>query len=69
MAATYAATVPSTAPARASAKAVAAVSSRRVRLPAPVAVSVRRSRAVSLRMRPTDMARMPSARAIPNAVA
>ena len=61
--------MPSTAPPSASAKAVAAVSSRRVKLLAPVAVSVRRSLAVSLRIRPMDMARMPSARAIPNAVA
>src|SRR5260370_42515734 len=36
---------------------------------APVAVSVRRSRAASLRTRPTLMARMPSARMIPKIVA
>ena len=64
-----AATVPSTAPPRPSAKAVAAVRFRRVRLLAPVAVRVRRSLAVSLRMRPMDMTSMPSARTIPNTVA
>jgi hypothetical protein len=42
---------------------------RRVKLPAPVAVRVRRSAAVSLRMRLTLMVRIPSARAIPNTVA
>src|SRR5450755_2102067 len=42
---------------------------RRFRLLAPVAARVRRSLAVSLRMRPTDMARMPSARKIPKKVA
>jgi hypothetical protein len=61
--------VPSTAPLSARAKAVAAVRVRRVALPAPVAARVRRSLAVSLRIRPTLMARMPSASAMPNTVA
>src|SRR5580704_15549964 len=69
MTAAYAATVPSTAPASASAPAVTAVIVRRVEPLAPVAARVRRSLAVSLRMRPTDMARMASARKIPKAVA
>ena len=51
------------------APAVAAVRVRRVELLAPVAARVRRSLAVSLRMRPTVMARMPRARTIPKAVA
>ena len=61
--------MPSTAPVRASAPAVTAVIARRFQLLAPVAVRVRRSLAVSLRMRPTVMARMPSARTIPKTVA
>ena len=61
--------MPSTAPSRPSAPAVTAVSRRRVELLAPVAVSVRRSLAVSLRIRPTLMARMPSASAMPKTVA
>src|ERR1039457_52244 len=69
MAATYAVTVPSTAPRKARAPAVMAVRVRRVMPLAPVAVRVRRSLAVSLRMRPTLMARMASARAIPKTVA
>jgi hypothetical protein len=48
---------------------VTAVRVRRVRELAPVAVSVRSSLAVSLRMRPTLMARMPRASAMPNTVA
>src|SRR6516165_1705720 len=58
-----------TAPVSASAPAVAAVSVRRAVLLAPVAVSVRRSLAVSLRTRPMLMARMPSASTIPKIVA
>src|ERR1700758_5341402 len=69
MTAAYAATVPSTAPARASAPAVTPVMMRRVQLLAPVAARVRRSLAVSLRIRPTDMARMPSASTMPITVA
>src|SRR5580700_9930947 len=69
MMAAYAATVPSTAPASASAPAVTPVIVRRVQLLAPVAARVRRSLAVSLRIRPTDMARMPSASTTPNTVA
>ncbi len=46
-----------------------AVRLRRLRELAPVAVSVRRSLAVSLRIRPTLMARMPSASAMANTVA
>src|SRR5580693_714978 len=69
MTAAYAATVPSTAPASASAPAVTPVMVRRVQLLAPVAARVRRSLAVSLRLRPTDMARMPSASTTPNTVA
>ena len=46
-----------------------AVRLRRVRELAPVAVSVRNSLAVSLRMRPTLMARMPRASAMPKTVA
>src|ERR1700722_9048853 len=42
---------------------------RRVRPLAPVAARVRRSLAVSLRIRPTLMARMASARPMPNTVA
>src|SRR5437764_9205303 len=61
--------MPSTAPVQPSAPAVAAVRLRRVLLLAPVAARVRRSLAVSLRIRPTLMARMASARAIPNTVA
>jgi hypothetical protein len=48
--------MPRMAPSRPSAAAVAAVIVRRVAPLAPVAVSVRRSGAVSLRIRPTDMA-------------
>ena len=61
--------MPSTAPARPSAPAVAAVMVRRVVLLAPVAARVRRSLAASLRIRPTLMARMPSASRIPKTVA
>ena len=61
--------MPSTAPIRPSAPAVTAVMVRRVQPSAPVAVRVRRSLAVSLRMRPTLMARMPRARTMPKAVA
>src|SRR5262249_59353317 len=61
--------VPSTAPVRPRAPAVTAVSARRFQLLAPVAVRVRSSLAVSLRMRPTVMARMPSARTMPKTVA
>ena len=46
-----------------------AVRLRRVRELAPAAVSMRSSLAVSLRMRPTLMARMPRASAMPNTVA
>ena len=46
-----------------------AVRVRRVQLLAPVAARVRRSLAVSLRMRPSVMARMPSASTMPNTVA
>ena len=66
---TYAATVPSSAPRKASPPAVTAVRLRRVRELAPVAVSVRSSLAVSLRMRPTLMARTPRASAMPKTVA
>src|SRR5580693_5410339 len=59
---------PRTAPSRPSAAAVAAVIIRRVLALAPVAVSVRRSRAVSLRIRPTDMASTPNAITMPSAV-
>ena len=69
IAATYPATMPTTAPTSASAPAVAAEMARRAVLPAPVAVSVRRSLAVSLRSRPTLMARMPRASRMPKAVA
>ena len=65
----YAAKVPSTAPKNPSAPAVAAVIVRRVHPLAPVAVSVRRSPAVSLRMRPMLIARIASASTIPNTVA
>src|SRR5690348_14822213 len=61
--------MPSTAPVKPSAPAVAAVMLRRVRPLAPVAARVRRSLAVSLRIRPTLMARMASARTIPKTVA
>ncbi len=61
--------MPITAPVNASAPAVAAVIVRRVVADAPVAVSVRRSRAASLRTRPTLMPRMPSARTMPKIVA
>src|SRR6266581_1435056 len=61
--------MPSTAPLKPSAPAVAAVRLRRVVPLAPVAARVRRSLAVSLRMRPTLMARMASARTMPNTVA
>ena len=57
------------APSRASAPAVAAVTFRRVVAAAPVAVSVRRSLAVSLRTRPTVMASTPIAMISPSAVA
>ena len=49
--------------------AVAAVIVRRVMPLAPVAVSVRRSGAVSLRIRPTDMASTLSAITMPSAAA
>src|SRR5262249_25872427 len=49
--------------------AVVAVMVRRARPLAPVAARVRRSLAVSLRIRPTLMARMASARTMPNTVA
>ena len=65
----YAPPVPSSAPRNASAPAVAPVIVRRVVLVAPVAVSVRSSLAVSLRMRPTVMASTPSATRRPTAVA
>src|SRR5690348_17852542 len=61
--------MPSTAPVKPSAPAVAAVMLRRVRPLAPVAARVRRSPAVSLRIRPTLMARIASARKMPNTVA
>ncbi len=48
---------------------MAAVRVRRVLLLAPVAASVRRSPAVSLRIKPTLIAKMHSARAIPKMVA
>jgi len=48
---------------RPTAPAVAAVMDRRVLLLTPTAVSVRRSRAVSLRIRPADIASTPSAMA------
>jgi len=69
IAAMYPATTPTTAPLSASAPAVAADIARRAVLPAPVAASMRRSLAVSLRSRPTLMARMPSASGMPKAVA
>src|SRR6266508_3883076 len=59
---TYAPATPRSAPRRASAPAVAPVSVRRMREVAPVAVRVRRSPALSLRISPTVNARMPSAR-------
>src|SRR5580693_3330842 len=61
--------IPITAPVNPSAPTVAAVIVRRVVPLAPVAVSVRRSRAASLRTRPTLMPRMPSASTIPKIVA
>src|SRR5215472_16201410 len=61
--------MPSSAPVKPSAPAVAAVMLRRVVLLAPVAARVRRSLAASLRIRPTLMARMASARTMPNTVA
>src|SRR6516165_6439749 len=61
--------MPSTAPVKPSAPAVAAVMLRRVVLLAPVAARVRRSLADSLRIRPTLIARMASARTMPNTVA
>ena len=61
--------MPRMAPSRPSAAAVAAVIVRRVAPLAPVAVSVRRSGAVSLRIRPTDVASMLSAITMPSAVA
>ena len=61
--------MPRTAPSRPSAAAVAAVIIRRVAPVAPAAVSVRRSRAVSLRIRPTEAASTPSAMTMPSAVA
>ncbi len=61
--------MPSTAPVKPSAPAVVAVRLRRVVPLAPVAARVRRSLAASLRIRPTLMARMASARAMPNTVA
>ena len=61
--------MPSSAPRKARPPAVTAVRLRRVRELAPVAVSVRSSLAVSLRMRPTLMARTPRARAMPKTVA
>ena len=64
----YAQAVPMMAPPRASAPAVAAVSARRVLRRAPAAVSVRRSRAVSLRISPTVMASTPRAIVMPAAV-
>ena len=60
---------PSTVPRSARAPAVALVIARRVRRDAPIAASVRRSLALSLRIRPTDMASTPSAISIPAAVA
>jgi hypothetical protein len=67
--ATTASVMPRTAPSRPSAAAVAAVIIRRVVVLAPVAVSVRRSRAVSLRITPTGMASTPRAITMPSAVA
>jgi hypothetical protein len=64
-----AAAMPRIAPSRPSAAVVAAVIVRRVVLLAPVAVSVRRSRAVSLRIRPTEAASTPNAITMPSAVA
>ena len=64
-----AARVPSTAPSRPRAPAVAPVIVRRVVLLAPAAASVRRSRAVSLRIRPTVMTSTPSAMIRPSTVA
>ena len=52
-----------------SAPAVTAVSVRRVKLDAPVAASVRRSPAVSLRTSPTDIPSTPRAMTIPKIVA
>ena len=69
IAARYPPTIPTTAPVNASAPAVVAVIARRVLPPAPVADSVRRSRAASLRTRPTLRPRMPIASTIPNSVA
>src|SRR5580698_1865138 len=57
------------APSRPRPPAVTAVSVLRVKELAPVAARVRRSPAVSLRMRPTDMPNMPRASATPNNVA
>ena len=51
------------------APAVTAEMARRAMLPAPVAVSVRRSLAVSLRSNATLMARMPTASRMPKTVA
>src|SRR5215471_16800504 len=61
--------MPRIAPSRLRAAAVAAVIIRRVMPLAPVAVSVRRSGAVSLRIRPTDPASTLSAITMPSAVA
>ena len=66
--AAYAPAVPNTAPSNPSAPVVAPVIVRRVQLLAPVAVNVRRSRPVSLRMRPTVIASTPSATRMPAAV-
>jgi hypothetical protein len=60
--------VPTRAPSRPRAPAVAPVRVRRVVLAAPVAVSVRRSLAVSLRIRPTVMAITANASSRPKAV-
>jgi len=60
--------MPSRAPRRARAPLVAPVRLRLVMLVAPAAVRIRRSRAVSLRMSPTVMARTPRARIAPAVV-
>src|SRR5580698_7187033 len=62
-------TTPRRAPRNPSAPAVTAVNVRRVLLDAPVAASVRRSLAVSLLTRPTDIPRTPRAMTIPKIVA
>ena len=68
MRARYAPAVPRSPANSPSAPALAACSARRVRLPAPVAVSVRRSCIVSLRISPTVMASTPRATSSPASV-